>query len=765
MIGLELAKAFITVQADSSKLPGDLNKVQGTTTGFMNKLTGMISGKLAAALAVVVGSFGTINSLMKAGQFEQTTIAFETMLGSAKETEKTLASLTEFAAKTPFEMPEILQAARGLIQFGERGDDMIETMNMLGNAASGTSTPFGMLALVFNQVRGVGKLLTQDFRQLSTRGILSLKDIAKHYGVTTEAAQKMLSTGKVSFEDLKDIFRGLSAEGGRFHDLMERQSKSMLGLWSTFKDQLGITSRVLGDQLLPVAKQIITAAIEAADGARKWVMENTALIGTFVKMIIVAAKIGVAITAVKFAIKSTTAAMILLKGVSGPVGWAQIAAGVAYASAAIIALNLTLDDSTTDVSGLTEENEKLLESMKRVAAYADREKKTIVNYFKDIPGAAADLFRQTNYLLTGAGAEDNPNITEQQRRDSVKAGTKLVGEDDSRFKENQFQFRKRQREAKAAAEEAKKNEKSPWLADKMDKFMNKEKYAAKASEEMAEMLKSEYNPQLAEMVKLYDKLNLIVSDHSELESQTVAVFTNARDKAAGYSKTIKEMQEEYNKLTYSMGSNEVKIRKMIDANGLYMTQQEKQILLARAISQDKFMEKFEKDKEKKEAMKDYTKQLDELKFKLMTLAGNMSDLEISKRRFSDLPFVTDEQKKTFDSISDRIRGEELRKQFESPVVKAKRDIMELGRLYDEGAIGQDTLVGGIKGIRSGMMPQKDMSSAGITGFRQHAQNIQNAVLSNQDPNTKELREMKGFMKNTAEILGRIEGKPSQSALG
>jgi len=245
----------------------------------------------------------------------------------------------------------------------------------------------------------------------------------------------------------------------------------------------------------------------------------------------------------------------------------------------------------------------------------------------------------------------------------------------------------------------------------------------------------------------------------------VAVFTNARDKAAGYSKTIKEMQEEYNKLTYSMGSNEVKIRKMIDANGLYMTQQEKQILLARAISQDKFMEKFEKDKEKKEAMKDYTKQLDELKFKLMTLAGNMSDLEISKRRFSDLPFVTDEQKKTFDSISDRIRGEELRKQFESPVVKAKRDIMELGRLYDEGAIGQDTLVGGIKGIRSGMMPQKDMSSAGITGFRQHAQNIQNAVLSNQDPNTKELREMKGFMKNTAEILGRIEGKPSQSALG
>jgi len=322
----------------------------------------MISGRLSAALAVVVGSFGTITSLMKAGQFEQTKIAFETMLGSAEETKKTLADLTEFAALTPFEMPEILQAARGLIQFGERGEDLIETMEMLGNAAAGTSTPFGFLALVFNQVRGVGKLLTQDFRQLSTRGIISLQDIADHFDVTTSAAQEMLSTGRVSFEDLKDIFRELSEEGGRFHNLMEKQSTSLLGLWSTFKDVLGITSRVIGDMLMPAAKRFEVNAIRIAENVRVWIGENKELITTFVNLAVNVAKYGIALMAAAAAVrilsiaigvynalgKTTVAIQTLILALSGPKGWAQMAVGIAAAAGSLYAMNKMLGDSVEE---------------------------------------------------------------------------------------------------------------------------------------------------------------------------------------------------------------------------------------------------------------------------------------------------------------------------------------------------------------------------------------------------------------------------------
>lgn len=267
--GVELARAYVTVRADSSEVPGDLEQVKSV---FENTLQ-----SLSALSASVLGPFASFGynilrqGVMAAGSLEQTTIAFEVMLGSASETQKVLQNLTSFAAKTPFEMPEILQAARGLIQFGERGDKMMETLRALGDAASGTSTPFGYLAAVFNQVRGVGHLITQDFRQMSTRGIISLQDLAKHFKKTVPEVNQMLSSGQVSFEDLRDVLLELSGPGGRFFNMMERQSRSLFGLWSTLKDAWNIAVRVLAGSLVPVLKSVVGMMIPLVELGQSWI--------------------------------------------------------------------------------------------------------------------------------------------------------------------------------------------------------------------------------------------------------------------------------------------------------------------------------------------------------------------------------------------------------------------------------------------------------------------------------------------------------------
>ena len=227
-------------------------------------------GALTAVGATFTAAFGLIvnKGLNAAGAFEQTNVAFTTMLGSAETAKTMLADLTEFAALTPFEMPEIEQAARGLVMFGERGDELMETMKILGNAASGTSSNFGEIALIFNQIRGVGKLLTQDFRQLSTRGVLSLQDIAKHFGVTTEEAQNMLSGGKIKFNDVRNILKGLSEEGGRFANMMEKQSKTFNGLKSTLSDAVNITIREFGQVFLPLASKVVEKLIQFTEVIR-----------------------------------------------------------------------------------------------------------------------------------------------------------------------------------------------------------------------------------------------------------------------------------------------------------------------------------------------------------------------------------------------------------------------------------------------------------------------------------------------------------------
>ena len=258
----------MVARADTSKLQGDLNAARPGVANAMTRMSSTISGKLMGAFGAVAAGMSMLKGIQMAGSLEQNIIAFETMMGSTEKAKDLLADLSDFAAKTPFRMAGIIQAARGLVMFGERQDQVMGTLRMLGNAAAGTSSDFGMLALIFNQVRGVGKLLTQDFRQLSTRGVISLVDIAKHFDVTTEAAQKMLSTGKISFEDLRAILQSLSAEGGRFHNLMEKQSASLLGLWSTLQEELEFFLRDAMTPLVPALKKIQESVIGAAASLR-----------------------------------------------------------------------------------------------------------------------------------------------------------------------------------------------------------------------------------------------------------------------------------------------------------------------------------------------------------------------------------------------------------------------------------------------------------------------------------------------------------------
>jgi len=241
---------------------------------------------LAAAGAGMTAAFGGagIAALKSAADFEQTTISFSTLLGSAEEAQTTLKRLSDFAAKTPFEMPEIEQAAKQLVAFGERGDGLMETMKMLGDVSAGTGMDYSELASIFNQVRGAGKLLTQDFRQLASRGAISLRDIAGHFGVADDAAQKMMTDGKVGFDDLREILAGLTRDGGRFADMTVKQSESLTGLYSTFKDSIGIGLRQIGTELLPVAKSVTSFGIRSVEafsemdaGTRKAIAGTIAL--------------------------------------------------------------------------------------------------------------------------------------------------------------------------------------------------------------------------------------------------------------------------------------------------------------------------------------------------------------------------------------------------------------------------------------------------------------------------------------------------------
>lgn len=263
-MGIELARIFVKVRGDNSDLPEDFEQTKALANQSMRDIADSMAGIFHKASNMIGGFLS--KGISGATQYERTVTEFETLIGSAEETEKTLQRLTTFAAKTPFEMPQLLGVSRGLIQFGERGEGMMDSLQMIGDAAQGDAEKFGRLGRVFNDVRGVGKLMTQDFRQMSTQGIISLQDIAKYYGKTTQEAESMLSHGKISFEEFRKILKKTTEEGGRNYMAMERQSKTLHGLKSTLADAVGITARLLAQPLLPYLKALTIVQIKVVEG-------------------------------------------------------------------------------------------------------------------------------------------------------------------------------------------------------------------------------------------------------------------------------------------------------------------------------------------------------------------------------------------------------------------------------------------------------------------------------------------------------------------
>jgi len=198
-------------------------------------------------------------------QQEQLNIAFTTFLGSAEKAKKLLGDLTKFAIVTPFTPDQVNNAAKALLAFGVAGRDIIPTLKMLGDVSSGTGKDLTEMAIIFGQIRSTGRLMGQDLLQLINAGFNPLQIISEKTGKSVGTLKAEMEKGLITFDMVSDAFKSATEEGGRFFNLMEKQSQSVGGLLSTVSGNL--------DEVL---KNIFTA--------------NTGRVNAFVQMLVKASE-------------------------------------------------------------------------------------------------------------------------------------------------------------------------------------------------------------------------------------------------------------------------------------------------------------------------------------------------------------------------------------------------------------------------------------------------------------------------------------------
>lgn len=252
-------------------------KMKGFAAGIGGVGRGLV-GVGAAAVGVFGGLAGALAfPTQLAANLETTTVAFETMLGSAEKAQSLLGELRDFAASTPLSFDEISGAAKKLLAFGVASEDVTGTLQRIGDVASGIGAPIGEIAEIYGKARVQGRLFAEDINQLTGRGIPIIQELAKQFGVAESEVKKLVESGAVNFGHLEEAFRSMTGEGSQFGGMMAKQSQTLTGLLSTLRDNVLTALIPLGAAVAEVIKPIVTQLIAMVAPVSEMIRNNAGL--------------------------------------------------------------------------------------------------------------------------------------------------------------------------------------------------------------------------------------------------------------------------------------------------------------------------------------------------------------------------------------------------------------------------------------------------------------------------------------------------------
>ncbi len=222
--------------------------------------------KYAAMAGVAAAATAGIATIKFGADLEQTRLQLQVMLGDVEKGNALLKEFNTFANVTPFSNDEVIKAGKVLLSYGMSVNEIRSTLKSAGDASAATGKDFEELAAIIGKVYAKGVADSEALNQINEAGIPILGELADMYGVTARQVYKMAENGKLASSIVLAAFQRMTSQGGMFFDMMDKQSRTLKGAWSTFTGQMQYAAAVVGAQLLPLLTEGTNSANSFAEG-------------------------------------------------------------------------------------------------------------------------------------------------------------------------------------------------------------------------------------------------------------------------------------------------------------------------------------------------------------------------------------------------------------------------------------------------------------------------------------------------------------------
>lgn len=217
-------------------------------------------------------------AIKTAAYFEQTQVAFATLLGSGAKASQMISDLTQMAIETPFEIKGLVDNTRKLLGMGYAAQEIQPMIRTLGDAVAALGAGdagLKRLTLAFGEMHTRGTVAMKEMNQMAMMGIPAMEILASKLDMTHR--ELMDAIKKRTIDAATAIPLILEGMNERYGGSMKKLSETFTGMASNVADAITKTLSKIGDQMLPTVKSITSAigpllamAEDAAKAFGRW---------------------------------------------------------------------------------------------------------------------------------------------------------------------------------------------------------------------------------------------------------------------------------------------------------------------------------------------------------------------------------------------------------------------------------------------------------------------------------------------------------------
>lgn len=259
-----MADLSISVNLNAAGVQTGVARVRRSLASMDESFKGIRATLTSFAGNVAAGAFIALSQQLQQGakalldyssRMQQTSVAFETLMGSAVLAQKHLSDLKKFAVDTPFEFESLAKMSQRLQSVGVAAEEVIPLMRDIGNVTSATGEISAArvegITIALTQMISKTKVSAEEMEQLAERGVPAWKILSESIGQSQAAVRKLAEDGKITSEEMVQALQKISRE--KFGDAMEKQSKTFAGTLSTISDTI---QQVAATAFEPLFKEI-----------------------------------------------------------------------------------------------------------------------------------------------------------------------------------------------------------------------------------------------------------------------------------------------------------------------------------------------------------------------------------------------------------------------------------------------------------------------------------------------------------------------------